>query len=92
MIQHELTLATPLGPVRLAARGDGLVGLWFCGQKFEGPRTQGTGKPATETSAVLKQGARWLEAYFAGKSDPPAPTKLAAEGTAFQQQVWAGLK
>lgn len=87
---HELTVSTPLGPARVAARHDRLVGLWFCGQKYEHPPVADPGKPPVATAAVLAQAARWLDTYFAGRADVNLPT-LGADGTPFQQQVWAGL-
>ncbi len=87
---HEISLATPLGAVRLAARDHGLIGLWFCGQKYELPSSPVIATAHAVTVAVLEQGSRWLDQYFAGKADAPPP-KLTPRGTAFQHEVWAGL-
>lgn len=87
---YELSIATPLGPARVAARQDRLVGLWFCGQKYEHPCVSSQGKPPAATAAVLAQAAEWLDRYFAGRADARLPT-LGADGTPFQHQVWAGL-
>lgn len=87
---HELNVSTPLGGVRLAAHDGRLVGLWFQGQKYEHPPAPALAKPNSATSAVLDQGAHWLEDYFAGKANKPLPM-LGPEGTPFQRQVWTGL-
>ena len=79
---------TPLGTVRLAARGGALVGLWFDGQKYDAEA--GDDWREAPDDAVLRDAARQLDEYFAGKRtrfDLP----LAPEGTPFQQRVWRAI-
>ena len=78
-------IATPLGPVRVAADDGKLTGLWFRGQQHEPARV-----PSEPAADLLRQVRRWLESYFAGET-PPAMPALAPRGTSFQQRVWAAL-
>jgi methylated-DNA-[protein]-cysteine S-methyltransferase len=81
-------IATPQGPMILAARDGGLIGAWFEGQKhFDGIQPDWREAPS---SAVLKAAAKQLDEWFAGKRtrfDLP----LAPEGSAFQREVWAAI-
>lgn len=83
----KTTLQTPLGAMVATCKGDSLTGLWFVGQRyFPGNLPQET----DETMPVFVQTQAWLDGYFTGQSLPPLP-KLAPQGTAFQQAVWAQL-
>jgi methylated-DNA-[protein]-cysteine S-methyltransferase len=77
---------SPLGPIRVAARGGALAGLWFRGQKHE-PTPDVAEPPA---AALLRQVKGWLDAYFAGDTAAALP-ELAPRGTPFQQRVWDAL-
>lgn len=80
------TIDSPLGPIRVAARGGKLTGLWFRGQKHEPAPT-----PLEQPTADLLQQARnWVDAYFSGAS--AAMPALAPQGTPFQQRVWDALQ
>lgn len=94
--------ASPLGAMTLAAimgeglpDGGALVGAWFDGQAHdragvpEDAAVLATDDPAAP--AVLAEAAAWLDAYFAGR-DAGEPPTLAAEGTPYQQEVWAQLR
>lgn len=79
---------TPQGPMILAARGGGLAGAWFEGQKhFEGVQPEWREAPG---APVLVEAARQLEEWFAGRRQrfelPLAPT-----GSPFQREVWAAI-
>ena len=78
-----LTIASPLGPLRLLARGGHLVGLYLPAQLA--PRESPSREP------VLERAARQLAGYFVGELtafDLP----LAPQGTPFQRDVWRQLE
>lgn len=82
--------SSPVGVLTLAARGDGLVGLWLAGQKYFG----GTIAPALTQrgeAPVLTCAMGWLDRYFAGER--PAYTELSLRpiGSGFRQRVWRVL-
>lgn len=77
---------SPAGPLRLAARGDALCGLWFLDQA-DLPVPEGW---VRASCAVLRQAADELAQWFeGGRRDFSVP--LRPEGTAFQQEVWRAL-
>ena len=82
-----LTLKSPIGPLTLIARAEGLTHVFFPGH--EGPFPAGDDSPAA--AAVLARAAEQLGEYFAGRRQrfdlPLAPT-----GTDFQRSVWLGLR
>lgn len=82
-----LTLKSPIGPLTLIARAEGLTHVFFPGH--EGPLPAGDDSPAA--AAVLARAAEQLGEYFAGRRQrfdlPLAPT-----GTDFQRSVWLGLR
>jgi len=90
----QMRIATPLGPVRLAASPAGLAGLWFEGQRHE-PTAQLHGPTRWADGAshpLLQEGARQLLQYL--NSERPGfvlPLDLSG-GTPFQQQVWQALQ
>ncbi len=76
------TIDSPLGALRLFARGDALTGVYLPAQAVP-QATRGT-------LPVLERAAAQLAAYFAGERktfDLP----LAPEGTNFQRRVWDQL-
>jgi len=78
---------SPIGPIRLIAGLDALTGVFMMKHRY-GPE----GFPPEERgdSAVLKETARQLSAYFEGSlRDFDLP--LAPEGSDFQRQVWDEL-
>ncbi len=89
----DLTCATydsPLGPVLLAARGDGLAGLWFEGQKHGPADTTGWRRDADHP--VLVRAMRQLDEYFAGRRAGFDLALDLSRGTAFQARVWQALQ
>ncbi len=74
---------SPLGRVKLAARGDALVGLWFIGQRFEGA---GLGAFIEGESRVLEECTEWLDIYFSGRW-PEFTPKIEITGTRFRRRV-----
>lgn len=95
---------TPVGPLRLVARGGALVAVDFLGEMPDGPEEAASvrlhrkrgGRPVPEGERrddddVLRRATAQLAAYFAGElTDFDLP--LAPLGTPFQQQVWAELR
>jgi len=83
---HLTRVASPLGPLLLAADGQGLRGIEFFNRRRAHPA------PASDSAfdPVLEETIRQLEAYFAGKLEI-FDLPLAPEGTPFQQNVWRHL-
>ena len=82
------TIASPLGPIMLAATDAGLAGAWFEGQRHW-PDT--TGWVADPAHPLLRRAATQLAEYFAGRREAfELPLDL-SHGTAFQQSVWQAL-
>lgn len=80
---HYQLLETPLGQLRLVSDGTALVRIEF-------PDQHGSDGEA-KTDAVLQQCELQLREYFAGERQT-FQLPLAAQGTEFQQQVWAALR
>ena len=79
---------TPLGTVRLAARGDKLVGIWFDGQKYDAVADDGWCEAPRDPTLVAA--ARQLDDYFAARRKR-FDLKLAPVGTPFQRSVWRAI-
>jgi methylated-DNA-[protein]-cysteine S-methyltransferase len=76
---------SPLGPIAVSAVEEGLTCVRTGAQEYR--REWG----AEESTPLLEEAVRQLQAYFAGELsvfDLP----LAAAGTDFQQRVWAALR
>ncbi|MGB7180955.1 MAG: methylated-DNA--[protein]-cysteine S-methyltransferase [Burkholderiaceae bacterium] len=84
---------SPLGAIRIAARGDLLCGLWFVGQKYDGEPYQSDTNvrwARADDNMFLMQVATRLAAYFKHPQlSPDLP--LVLPGTPFQQIVWREL-
>ena len=79
---------SPIGPIRLTARGDALTGVFMLKHKY-GPA--GFPDEEREESALLAEASGQLAAYFAGElRDFDLP--LAPDGSDFQRQVWDALR
>ncbi|MDM4765071.1 methylated-DNA--[protein]-cysteine S-methyltransferase [Pelomonas sp. SE-A7] len=86
-MQAQQRIATPLGPLTALRDDQGLVGLWFDGQKHHpGPLEA----PLVEHDPLLDQVASALAAYFEGQV-LPKDLPLSPRGTEFQQAVWRAL-
>jgi methylated-DNA-[protein]-cysteine S-methyltransferase len=82
-----MSLATPVGELRLAASEAGLTAVAF---PCEAPTfADGRGSPAAR--AHLGAAARALREYFAGRRRDFDDLTLAPEGTEFQMRVWKAL-
>jgi methylated-DNA-[protein]-cysteine S-methyltransferase len=80
---------SPLGPMLLAATGNGLAGVWFVGQRH-GPDSSGWHEEPSHP--VLREAVAQLAAWFAGeRTGFDLPLDLQG-GTPFQQDVWAALR
>lgn len=82
----QRSFASPLGPLRLVADDDALIGVYFPDHR-PAPRVD-----ATDVTAhpVLDLAARELGEYFAG-ARRRFGVPVAPRGTDFQRAVWAGL-
>jgi methylated-DNA-[protein]-cysteine S-methyltransferase len=83
---HLARVASPLGPLLLAADAQGLRRIEFFGGKRAPPA------PASGSAfdPVLEETIRQLAAYFAGRLEI-FDLPLAPEGTRFQRNVWRHL-
>ena len=83
----QCTVNSPLGPVLLARTARGLAGAWFAGQKHH---PGSLAAPVQPDDPLLKESAKQLQRYFAGRSSVfELPLDLL--GTPFQQAVWRAL-
>lgn len=77
---------SPLGEILLAADAEGLMGLWFAGQKYFAAGL-GAQARAAEELPVFSETRRWLDIYFSGR-EPHFLPLLHLAGTPFQREVW----
>lgn len=86
--QH-LPIDSPVGTLRLATDGQHLTAVYFSEHRHA-PRDLGAEIGEGDAPPVLQETARQLRQYFAGtRTDFALP--LSADGTQFQQRVWAAL-
>lgn len=77
----EVTIDSPVGPLRLVSDGSALTGLFF----------QEEGGAAGSPDGVLREALGQLEDWFAGRRrDFDLP--IAPQGTDFQKRVWTELQ
>lgn len=76
---------SPVGPLRLVASDESLVGAWFSNQRHMPDVEADAG-----TNAVLELATEELTGYFRGVRSV-FTTPLSLVGTPFQRQVWAAL-
>ena len=90
MTHYKKIYKSPLGGLSLVADESGLVGTWFLGQKyFERGLTE---VPILGNHPFLGLASDFLDAYFSSQQPDPASIPLSAQGTDFQQRVWAYLQ
>ncbi len=85
-VKHTV-VDSPIGELTLVADGDVLTGLYFTGRSHQ-PKPEALGERTDDGFVEVR---RQLDEYFAGDRtgfDLP----LAAQGTAFEHQVWDLLK
>jgi len=81
---------SPVGPLTLVAAGSVLAGLYMASGRHP-PSQETLGDDTGTADAPLREAARQLGEYFAGRRtefDLP----LALEGTLFQRRVWDALR
>jgi len=83
---------SPIGRLRLIARGDELTGIWFeHGRDARKAREHDDTGMVPQTSPVLERAKLQLAEYFRGeRQDFDLP--LAPAGTDFQRRVWQRLR
>jgi methylated-DNA-[protein]-cysteine S-methyltransferase len=84
----QTRIASPLGPLTLAATAQGLALAWFDAQAH---RTETVDAPARPDHPLLQQAAREFTAYWADARSAFA-VPLDPQGTPFQQAVWRVLR
>jgi methylated-DNA-[protein]-cysteine S-methyltransferase len=87
----QARLASPLGPIVVAASERGLCGLWFDGQRHQPDATVSARWAPAAQHEVLDRTAAALQAYFDGDAEPFAMPVDLQGGTVFQQAVWRAL-
>ncbi len=88
MSYEYMWVDSPIGRLRLVAKGDALAGILWEVERAK--RVDFTPWSENTESAVLQETAEQLQQYFAGKRDR-FDVKLDFKGTEFQKQVWAAL-
>ncbi len=83
-IRHS-TMPSPVGELTFTGSEAGLTGLWFDTDRHLQPRSGWL-----RDDALFAEARQQLEEYFSGARQQ-FTLKLAAQGTAFQQQCWAAL-
>ena len=85
------SIETPVGVVRLLARGSALRGVFFADHRHLPAWVEGAVRVAGQASPVLALAASELQEFFAGERRD-FRTPLAAIGTQFQEAVWQALR
>ena len=81
---------SPLGLIHLAGDEQGLIGLWFKGQKYDQDLPPSFSLAVNDQLDVFQQTNRWLDIYFSGR-EPGFTPALSMIGTDFQLEVWRAL-
>ena len=81
---------SPLGLIHLAGDEQGLIGLWFKGQKYDQDLPPGFVPVVNDQLEAFRQANRWLDIYFSGR-EPDFTPALSTIGTDFQLEVWRAL-
>jgi len=87
-------IASPLGPLLLAASDHGLAGVWFDNQQHRPLDATVAAWRENPQHPLLQQAAQQLGAYFQSAADATQHFDLLLDlsaGTAFQQAVWRAL-
>lgn len=84
----QATIASPLGPLLLAATARGLAGAWFTDQAHHPGALDAPEDPA---NAFIQQAARELDAYWQDAAGSRFSVTLNPQGTDFQRAVWRAL-
>ena len=76
---------SPLGGITLASDGEGIIGLWFDGQKYFADTLDS--EHEEKALPIFVKADHWLDIYFSGKA-PDFTPKLNMRTTAFRKSVW----
>ena len=76
---------SPLGGITLASDGEGIIGLWFDGQKYFADTLDS--EHEEKALPIFVKADDWLDIYFSGKA-PDFTPKLNMRTTAFRKSVW----
>jgi len=93
-ILQRHTMASPLGPLLLAASDQGLAGVWFDDQQHRPLDATVATWHENPQHPLLRQAAQQLGAYLQSAADTTPRFDLPLDlsvGTAFQQAVWRVL-
>lgn len=91
-VEATCCIRSPFGPVTIAANERGVTRIRLSGTPdAASDAALSPGGPESEAARLLRQAARELGEYFAGKRQT-FTLPLAPAGTDFQQQVWAALR
>lgn len=82
---YTMNYSSPLGKLLVAADEQGLIGLWFYGQKYFPDKLKSEKQNAR--LSVFDETKSWLDLYFAGKK-PLFTPKLHLTGSEFRLAVW----
>lgn len=77
-----------IGMMSIAADEEGIVGIWFKGQKYEQSTLDEQYKK--QDTPIIDQAKKWLDQYFEGKN-PDFTPPLHLIGTSFQITIWQEL-
>lgn len=88
-MQYICKYQSPLGGITIAADNDGLIGLWFDGQKYFAS-TLSAGHEE-KILPVFEQARKWLDCYFGGEN-PSFMPPLHLQGSPFRLAVWKLLQ
>lgn len=69
----------------MAADENGLIGLWFEGQKYFADTLPD--EHVSQETPVLTKAKKWLDIYFSG-DEPDFTPPLHPSGSSFRQEVW----
>lgn len=84
----QARVASPLGPMLIAATSNGVAGMWFDGDVKHHPGP--IDAPMNDAHPHVARARRWLDEYWRGH-EPRTELRLDPQGTSFQQAVWREL-
>ncbi len=87
---YRATYESPMGKVVMASDGEGIIGLWFKGQKYfgSGLLESAVGK---ENGPEFDGVKGWLDRYFTGERPEISELLIRPRGSGFRQMVWEML-
>lgn len=88
-MQYLDTYNSPLGKILLASEDDGLIGLWFYGQKYFKSNILKNAEEKSLPIFILTK--KWLDIYFSGKKPSFTPPLNFKYASSFQKNVLNAL-